>query len=157
MTDKPEQRARAGIDRLLGAAGWAVQSMSEVNIHAARGVAIREFPLKEGHGFAAYLLYVDGRAAGVVEAKKEGATLTGVEIQSGRYAQGLPDNGRCSRLRAMLMGLQAGLPPLDFGGIRGDAQRRYIAAIQAAMHRDYAPITAVFRSVIARTLRRAAG
>ena len=86
MTDKPEQRARAGIDRLLGAAGWAVQSMSEVNIHAARGVAIREFPLKEGHGFADYLLYVDGRAAGVVEAKKEGATLTGVEIQSGRYA-----------------------------------------------------------------------
>lgn len=66
-------------------------------------------------------------------------------------------NGRCSRLLAMLMGLQAGLPPLDFGGIRGVAKQRYIAAIQAAMGRDYVPITAVFDAVIARTLRRSAG
>ena len=91
MAETPEQRARVEIDRLLEAAGWAVQSVSDVNIHAARGVAIREFPLKEGHGFADYLFYVDGKAAGVIEAKKVGATLTGVEIQSGRYAQGLPD------------------------------------------------------------------
>jgi type I restriction enzyme R subunit len=86
----PEQRARAEIDRLLGLAGWAVQSVGEVNLHAARGVAVREFPLNPGHGFADYLLYVDGKAAGVVEAKKQGATLTGVEVQSARYAQGLP-------------------------------------------------------------------
>lgn len=79
MADKPEERARAEIDRLLAAAGWSVQSMSEANIHAARGVVIREFPLKSGHGFADYLLYVDGKAAGVIEAKKEGVTLTGVE------------------------------------------------------------------------------
>jgi type I restriction enzyme, R subunit len=91
VADKPEERARAEIDRLLAAAGWSVQSMSEANIHAARGVAIREFPLKTGHGFADYLLYIDGRAAGVIEAKKEGVTLTGVEPQSARYAQGLPD------------------------------------------------------------------
>ncbi len=91
MADKPEERARAEIDRLLAAAGWSVQSMSEANIHAARGVAIREFPLKAGHGFADYLLYIDGRAAGVIEAKKEGVTLAGVEPQSARYAQGLPD------------------------------------------------------------------
>lgn len=62
-------------------------------------------------------------------------------------------NGRCSRLLATLMALQSGLPALDFGGIRGEAKRRYIGAIQAAMGRDYAPITAVFRAVIARTLR----
>ena len=86
----PEQQARAEIDRLLQAAGWAVQSIDAVNLHAARGVAIREFPLNPGHGFADYLLYVDGKACGVVEAKKQGATLTGVEIQSARYAQGLP-------------------------------------------------------------------
>ncbi len=92
MADKPEERARAEIDRLLAAAGWSVQSMSEANIHAARGVAIREFPLKSGHGFADYLLYIDGRAAGVIEAKKEGVTLTGVEPQSARYAQGLPED-----------------------------------------------------------------
>ena len=91
MAEKPEERARAEIDRLLAAAGWSVQSMSETNIHAARGVAIREFPLKTGHGFADYLLYIDAKAAGVIEAKKEGVTLTGVETQSARYAQGLPD------------------------------------------------------------------
>jgi len=86
----PEQAARQTIDALLSAAGWAVQNLAEVNLHAARGVAIREFPLVEGHGTADYLLYVDGRACGVIEAKKQGATLTGVETQSGRYAQGLP-------------------------------------------------------------------
>jgi type I restriction enzyme R subunit len=87
---KAEERARLEIDRLLSAAGWAVQDLKAANLHAARGVAIREFPLESGHGAADYLLYIDGSAAGVVEAKKQGATLTGVEIQSGRYAQGLP-------------------------------------------------------------------
>ena len=66
--------------------------MSALNVHAARGVAVREFPLRNGHGAADYLLYVDGRAAGVVEAKPEGHTLTGVEAQSGRYGAGLPEN-----------------------------------------------------------------
>ena len=63
-----------------------------MNVHAARGVAAREFPLRPGHGAADYLLYLDGRAAGVVEAKPEGHTLTGVEAQSAKYGAGLPDN-----------------------------------------------------------------
>lgn len=54
---------------------------SLTNFHAARGVAICVFPLP-GYGAADYLLYIDGKAAGVIEAKKEGHTLTGVEIQS---------------------------------------------------------------------------
>lgn len=62
-------------------------------------------------------------------------------------------NGRCARLLATLMALQAGLPPLDFGGIRGRAKRRYIAAVQAGLDRDYAPMAEVFSAVIARTLR----
>ena len=62
-------------------------------------------------------------------------------------------NGRCARLLAMLMGLQAGLPALDFRGIRGAEKRRYIAAIQAAMGWNYGPISAIFSAVIARTLR----
>ncbi|MDE2124025.1 MAG: DEAD/DEAH box helicase family protein, partial [Betaproteobacteria bacterium] len=86
----PEQSARSTIDALLVAAGWAVQDAAAAHIHAAQGVAIREFPLKSGHGFADYLLYVDGRAAGVIEAKKEGVTLTGVETQAAKYTQGLP-------------------------------------------------------------------
>lgn len=51
------------------------------------------------------------------------------------------------------MGLQAGLPALDFGGIRGEMKRRYIAAVHAALDRDYAPMSGVFRAVIARTVR----
>lgn len=62
-------------------------------------------------------------------------------------------NGRCARLLAMLMGLQAGLPALDFGGIRGPKKREYIAAIHAGLSRDYDPMTKIFREIIARTLK----
>jgi len=86
----PEHKARQSIDVLLTQVGWHVCDMNDANIHAERGVAIREFPLNTGYGFADYLLYIDGKAAGVIEAKKEGSTLTGVEVQSARYAQGLP-------------------------------------------------------------------
>ncbi len=86
----PEARARQTIDALLTAAGWHVCDVANANLRAATGVAIREFPLDAGHGFADYLLYVNGKACGVIEAKKEGATLSGVEVQSARYAQGLP-------------------------------------------------------------------
>ena len=75
----PEARARQTIDALLMQAGWHVCGMAQANIHAARGVALREFPLKTGFGFADYLLYIDGKDAGVIEAKKEGAIFTGVE------------------------------------------------------------------------------
>ena len=87
----PEQKARIQIDNLLEQAGWAVQDAGSVNLSAARGVAVREFGLKPGHGAADYLLYVDGKAAGVVEAKPAGHTLTGVETQSHKYSDGLPD------------------------------------------------------------------
>ena len=69
-----------------------MQDMGALNVHAGRGVAVREFPLRSGHGTADYLFYVDGMAAGVVEAKPEGHTLTGVEAQSQKYGAGLPDN-----------------------------------------------------------------
>ncbi|CAN5165020.1 type I restriction-modification enzyme R subunit C-terminal domain-containing protein [soil metagenome] len=87
----PEAKARVEIDRMLAASGWAVQDARAVNLSAARGVAVREFVLKSPHGRADYLLFVDGAAAGVVEAKKEGETLTGVEWQSTKYVDGLPD------------------------------------------------------------------
>ena len=87
---KPQSQARETIDQLLEQAGWSVQDAKQVNLTASQGVAIRNFSLEHGHGFADYLLYVDGKAAGVVEAKKEGHTLTGVEIQSGKYSEGLP-------------------------------------------------------------------
>ena len=88
---EPEQIARAAIDDLLRAAGWQVCGVTDANIHGASGVAIREFPLP-GYGFADYLLYVDGKAAGVIEAKKQGVTLSGVETQSAKYTAGLPES-----------------------------------------------------------------
>lgn len=51
---------------------------------------MREFPLKTGE--ADYLLYVNRKPVGAIEAKKEGTTLSGVEWQSAKYSIGLPDN-----------------------------------------------------------------
>lgn len=92
MPDSPEARTRQNIDRLLTDAGWIVQSRKDTDLTAGRGVAIREFPMKPGFGEADYLLYVDSQAVGVVEAKKEGSTLTGFEIQRTKYSEGLPDS-----------------------------------------------------------------
>jgi len=97
MPETPEDRARKTIDDLLDKAGWTLQDRDKANVNAGRGVAIRSFPLKSGHGFADYLLYVDGRAAGVVEAKKEGETLTTYEIQTAKYSEGLPDGLKAHR------------------------------------------------------------
>jgi type I restriction enzyme R subunit len=60
----PEDKARENIDRLLTHAGWAVRDQSDATILAYRGVAIRNFTLKPGHGFANYLLYVNSNAIG---------------------------------------------------------------------------------------------
>ena len=79
----PEQRARGQIDRLLGDAGWVVQDMADFNRNAALGVAVREFQLPSGP--CDYLLFIDGKAAGVIEAKKAGVTLSGVAGQSDQY------------------------------------------------------------------------
>jgi len=87
---KPEDKARDEIDRQLIECGWLVQSKDEMNIYAGLGVAIREFQLISG--FVDYLLYVDGRAIGVIEAKPEGHTLSGVETQSKKYVEGLPED-----------------------------------------------------------------
>lgn len=78
-----------------------------MNLSAGRGVAVREFKLTTGHGFADYLLFVDGKAIGVLEAKPQGHTLSGVEVQTEKYSTGqsrtaggdVPD--RFSDLRAV--------------------------------------------------------
>jgi type I restriction enzyme R subunit len=87
---EPEERARKNIDRELEECGWQVQNRDELNIYASKGVAVREFAMP-GVGEADYLLYADGKAIGVVEAKPEDWTLKGVELQSGGYMGGLPE------------------------------------------------------------------
>ena len=86
----PEQIVRQKIDRLLASAGWELQDPSEFNRNAALGVAVREFQLTTGP--CDYLLFVAGKAAGVVEAKKAGVTLSGVADQSEKYMGGLPEH-----------------------------------------------------------------
>jgi len=85
---KPEEKARQDIDRLLKLAGWQIQDVRDLNLGAAPGVAIREFPLSAGA--ADYVLFVDRQAVGVVEAKPAGTTLSGVADQSGKYVVGIP-------------------------------------------------------------------
>ena len=83
-----EHHARPEIDRQLHAAGWIVQDHRDLHISAGLGVAVGEFPLKAGS--ADYLLYVDAQIIGVIEAKPEGHTLTGVETQSAKSTTGMP-------------------------------------------------------------------
>ncbi|MCH8478442.1 MAG: DEAD/DEAH box helicase family protein, partial [Wenzhouxiangella sp.] len=89
----PEQQAREQIDSLLSAAGWVIQDRAEFNRNAALGVAVREFPLPAG--YCDFLLFVDGKAAGVIEAKKTGVTLSGVADQSARYQVDPPVHLAC--------------------------------------------------------------
>jgi type I restriction enzyme, R subunit len=84
----PEEKARARIDELLGKAGWVIQGFEHMNLGAGLGVAVREYELPAGP--CDYLLFIDGKAAGVVEAKPEGQTLTGVAEQSEKYMHALP-------------------------------------------------------------------
>jgi len=83
----PEGRARDRIDALLEEAGWVLQWPDEVNLHAGKGVVVREFHTAVGP--ADYALFVDGRAVGIVEAKPVGFTLSGVATQVGDYARSL--------------------------------------------------------------------
>ena len=57
--------------------------MAQANGHPAIGVAIREFPLSSGFGFAGYLFHVNGCSWGGIEVRKHGASLVGVEPRSG--------------------------------------------------------------------------
>ena len=86
----PEELARQNIDKQLLACGWVVQDRLATNLFSNRGVAVREFPVETGE--ADYLLFVDRRAAGVIEAKPEGTTLSAVSEQAGRYSVGLHPN-----------------------------------------------------------------
>src|SRR3972149_2804334 len=85
---KPEDKARLKIDQLLMTAGWRVQDFRYLRLGASLGVVVRNFPLMSG--FADYLLFVDRKAVGAVEAKPEGTTLGGVAEQSEKYLRGLP-------------------------------------------------------------------
>lgn len=86
VNQNPEQIARDQIDAKLAEAGWCVQDKSKIDFNAGQGVAVREYPTDIGP--ADYVLFVDRRAVGVIEAKPEdwGHKITVVEEQAGGYA-----------------------------------------------------------------------
>ena len=86
INQNPEQIARDKIDILLRDAGWAIQSKDKINLGEKLGVAIREYQTDVGP--ADYVLFVDRKPVGIIEAKKEeaGQNLTVVEEQSTGYA-----------------------------------------------------------------------
>ena len=80
----PEAKARQQIDQKLAQAGWLVQDMKQLNLGAALGVAVREYPSDTGP--ADYVLFVNREPVGVIEAKPDNTILTFVESQTERYA-----------------------------------------------------------------------
>ncbi|MBX2889040.1 MAG: DEAD/DEAH box helicase family protein [Ferruginibacter sp.] len=82
----PEQIARDNIDRQLIACGWIIQSKSKINLNAGIGVAVREYSTEVGP--ADYVLFVDGKPVGIIEAKREeeGHKMTVHEDQAEDYA-----------------------------------------------------------------------
>jgi type I restriction enzyme, R subunit len=88
----PEQEARVLIDGMLDAAGWVVQRTGDVDLTVGRGVAVREF--QTANGPVDYLLYLDRKPIGTIEAKKAGETLRSVEWQSNKYVEGFEQTAK---------------------------------------------------------------
>ncbi|TEW52650.1 type I restriction endonuclease subunit R [Psychromonas algicola] len=89
---QPEAQARITIDEKLKLAGWKIQTWPNTNLSEGVGVAIREYPVDSGKGkytdSADYLLFINRKAVGVIEAKKDETILSQVEEQTLRYATG---------------------------------------------------------------------
>ncbi len=83
----PEQIARDNIDKQLDACGWIVRDKGKIDLGESLGVAVREYQTDVGP--ADYVLFVDKKPVGIIEAKREdeGFRLTQVEEQSHDYAQ----------------------------------------------------------------------
>jgi type I restriction enzyme R subunit len=89
MPRAPEQEARARIDAQLADCGWIVQDARKADFSAGRGIALTEVRMASGP--CDYLLLVDRTPVGVIEAKREGTTLSIVADQSTSYADNVPD------------------------------------------------------------------
>lgn len=86
VNQNTEQIARDKIDKMLKLAGWTVQDKKTINFSVGEGQAIREYTTDVGP--ADYVLFVDKKAVGVIEAKREeaGEKITTVEDQTKGYA-----------------------------------------------------------------------
>ena len=87
----PEEQARVLIDAQLVAAGWIVQDREAIDLVNHVGVAVREVIMEKWAGRADYVLYLNRKMVGVIEAKPQGTTLVAVQWQSHRYSKGLTE------------------------------------------------------------------
>ncbi|MFJ1706799.1 DEAD/DEAH box helicase family protein [Kitasatospora sp. NPDC088346] len=101
-----EVQVRAQLDQMLLEAGWSVQDHGpRLNLFVkgderGSGVAVREVTTAGGR--ADYVLYVDRKLVGVIEAKREGADLSAAEEQADRYAHSLSSGQRLAAWRPEL-------------------------------------------------------
>ncbi len=94
-----EARARVLIDQQLADAGLVGAELTgRSTCSPARASRAASNAVATGHGRADYLLYVDQKVVGVIEAKPEGTPLSGVEWQSAMYADGLPPDVKLAAL-----------------------------------------------------------
>jgi len=135
MNLTPEQKARVDIDAALVAAGWTLQNRDAINLAAGPGVAVREAKMASGHGFADYLLFVNGKAVGAIEAKPAGHTLSGVELQSGKYAAGLPAGLNPPVTPLPFVYMSTGVETRFINGLDPDSRTRAISANLPHIHR----------------------
>ena len=86
----PEEQARVYIDKMFDDAGWQVTDRDDYN-PSISAVAIREGLLK-GNLEADYLLFIDGKAVGVLEAKKEATDVQSLAVikQAENYTHKVP-------------------------------------------------------------------
>lgn len=82
----PEQIARDTIDAALVQCGWVIQNKNQINLNAGIGIAVREYQTDIGP--ADYVLFVDKKPVGIIEAKRaeEGVHLSMHEVQTAGYA-----------------------------------------------------------------------
>jgi len=83
----PEQIARDKIDAQLISCGWIIQDKNKINLNASSGVVVRYY-LTQGGKETDYVMFVDKKPVGVIEAKREeeGVRLTVHETQAEEYA-----------------------------------------------------------------------
>lgn len=85
-----QKQARQKVDALLEAAGWVIQNMNNFKRNSSLGVAVKEFQLTSG--LCDYLLFIDGKAIDVIEAKRQSIILSEIADQSEKHMNTIPNH-----------------------------------------------------------------
>ena len=136
MSPSPEREARESIDTALEAAGWAIQDRATMNITAAPGVAVREFKMVKGHGFADYLLFVNGKRRSA--RWRPSPPATGSPTSSSRPGSTPPGSPTVSTRRCNplpFLYLSTGVETRFINGLDPDPKTRAISANLSHIHR----------------------